>query len=384
MADHVDQNESPATFDFISDEKFRNSLRNDYGEIVRCMGSGAWKAVHVLAGSIVETVLVDYLVATNHHKVKGKDPLKMELAEVIEACRKDGVLSQRASDLSSVIRSYRNLIHPGRVIRLGEKIDLKTATVAKTLVDVVLEEIVAAKADKYGFTAEQIVNKVEKDSSAVSVLSHFLKDTNEFERERLLLDVIPKRYFNTDFNNPFEEFFVDHLEKVFRQTFDTLPDEKKAVVTKRFVKILKEESEEVVFKYQIGFFKASDLKYLNGSDASLVKTHLLSRLRTELESKELLDVMVGIGGFLEPDEIGPLMDSIMRMMAYSKSERLRKRASTALIDLFYEIPEGPDEKMKKRLDEWIALLKRKELTEPLREAEILKNIMDNRNEELPF
>ncbi len=154
------------------------------------MENGAWKAVHVLAGSVVEAILVDYLIGTGYPKKSGKDPLKMELGPIISACKDEKIITERTADLSSVIRSYRNLIHPGRVIRLNEKIDKKSASIAKALVDVVADEVATAKAVSYGFTAEQIANKIENDSSALAVLAHFLKETNELERERLVRDVV--------------------------------------------------------------------------------------------------------------------------------------------------------------------------------------------------
>ncbi len=56
------------SFDFISGEDFRISLENDYKELNDAMQVEAWKAVHVLAGSIIEAVLVDYLFAINYNK----------------------------------------------------------------------------------------------------------------------------------------------------------------------------------------------------------------------------------------------------------------------------------------------------------------------------
>jgi hypothetical protein len=41
-------------FDFISGDKFRLSLESDYQELQSAMQVEAYKAVHVLAGSIVE------------------------------------------------------------------------------------------------------------------------------------------------------------------------------------------------------------------------------------------------------------------------------------------------------------------------------------------
>jgi hypothetical protein len=355
-------NEQMRAFDFVSDEKFRATLTSDYRELLTSIEGGAWKAVHVLAGSIIEAILVDYLVATDYQKRKRKDPLKIELADAIEACRAEGVLSQKAADLSSVIRSYRNLIHPGRVIRLGEKIDSNTSMIAKALVDVVVDEVSAAKADKYGFTAEQIANKLEMDSSSLSVLSHFLKETNEYERVRLLLDILPERYFRIADDSAGMEVGLPDLQKCFRQTFETLSEEKKAVIAKRFVKVLKEENTQHVFTYETAFFKANDLAYLSASEVALVKEHLLSRLEKERTQSPLLGVLEGLGRHLKPQEISRSTDVLMHFVAYGK-EALRKKGTDAVRRLWSEIPAGPDEKLTKRLDEWITFLGEKGLVE---------------------
>jgi hypothetical protein len=129
-------------FDFITGAQFRESLENDYGEMVRCFDSKSWKSVQVLAGSIVEALLIDYLLATNDPPRGGKDPLRMDLAEAVNICKAEGVLSERTADLSSVVRSYRNLIHPGRTVRLNEaQPSENSAKIALALVDLLVEEV---------------------------------------------------------------------------------------------------------------------------------------------------------------------------------------------------------------------------------------------------
>lgn len=49
-----------ASFDFITDEDFRISLEKDFKELNLCIQTGAYKAAVVIAGSIVEAVLIDY------------------------------------------------------------------------------------------------------------------------------------------------------------------------------------------------------------------------------------------------------------------------------------------------------------------------------------
>src|SRR5438445_785749 len=174
-------------FDFVSGDAFRESLASDYEELERCLEARAYKAVHVLAGSIVEAILVDYLVASGYNK---KDPLKLELAQAIDECKSAGIVSQRIVDLSNVIRDYRNLIHPGRVIRLEESVDSSGAVIAKSLVEIVIKEVSKKKAKEYGYTAEQILTKLESDPRNDPVIRHLTSEIAPTELERLMLKVL--------------------------------------------------------------------------------------------------------------------------------------------------------------------------------------------------
>lgn len=78
----------------------------------------------------------------------------MDLMEAIEICRQEKALTDRTADLCSVIRSYRNLIHPGRLIRPGEPApDKDSATIAVTLVRIIAEELAATREKAVGLTA---------------------------------------------------------------------------------------------------------------------------------------------------------------------------------------------------------------------------------------
>jgi hypothetical protein len=356
-------------FDFVTEVSFRTSLESDYRELIRCLEGGSWKAVHVLAGSVVEAILGDYLIGIDYQKKTGKDPLKMELGPVILACKDEKIISERTADLSAVVRSYRNLIHPGRVIRLNEKVDGKTATIAKHLVDVVADEVAAAKAVSYGFTAEQIATKIEKDPSALAVLKHFLKETNDRERERLVADVLPRRYFFV--RDMGDESGADDYQRCHRQTFHGLSDEGKTRVAKRFVKVLKEEAGDYVLAYENLFFRAGDLKYLEPNDAAMVKAHLLSRLEKD-QSEAMLDVLDDLGSFLSKYELQRVIDAYAKVVAYGKSPRARDKARYLLFMLHFEVQEQAQEQLTERIDSWIKLLDEKELNQQKAVFEQLK------------
>lgn len=357
-------------FDFITEASFRTSLESDYRELIRCLDNGAWKAVHVLAGSVVEAILTDYLIGVDYQKKSGRDPLKMELGPIIQACKEEKIITERTADLSSVIRSYRNLIHPGRVIRLNERVDTKTASIAKALVDVIAGEVSAARAVSYGFTAEQIANKIEKDPSALAVLAHLLRKTNERERGRLVADVLPSRFFFA--RELGGEADSGHYQKCHRQAFDTLSAESKGNVTKRFVRILEEEAGDYVLAYENLFFRASDLEYLDPNDAAMVKAHLLSRIEKE-QGPAVMDVLDGLGPFLSEGEIGRVASAYARVIAYGKSQALKSKASYLLLILHMETQGDVQKQLEKRLDSWIDTLGKKGMTEQKAALEELKS-----------
>ncbi len=182
-------------FDFISDERFRKSLDCDYREMLSSLEAGAWKAVHVLAGSIVEAILVEYL-SVSRTAGTGPDPLRLDLNDAIEACKAAGVIQDSTASLCDVIRNYRNLIHPGRVIRLKQEVGADGAQIASSLVSMITREVATKRKEVYGATAEQIVKKVKSDQFSIAVLPHLLGEANEHELARLVTTLIPQAYFD--------------------------------------------------------------------------------------------------------------------------------------------------------------------------------------------
>lgn len=294
-----------ATFDFISGEEFRLSLENDYNELSLAMQAGAWKTVQIMAGSIIEAILIDYLISSDNAQSNRKNPLDMSLAEAITACRQDNVLTETTEHLSHVIRTYRNLIHPGRQIRLHEQADENTAKIVQALVEIIAKEIAARRKENYGYTGEQILTKLEQDSTAIGIVGFLLKETSEIEKERLLLKLIPRRYFDLMSNYSDEQIpakaqkILTTLITCYRETFDQSDKKTKEKVAENFVRIIKEESSNVAWRYS--FFRGADLSYYSSNEAFLVKRHFLSILTHPIMSKYQL-TLEGLGSFLTPVE----------------------------------------------------------------------------------
>jgi hypothetical protein len=369
-------------FDFMSDEAFRLSLEADYHELELCMQAGAWKAVHVLAGSIIETILLDYLLATDYPS-RSNTNLKladMRLFEIINVCKSEHILTNKAADLSHVIREYRNLIHPEKVRRLGETVDENGAIVAQALVRMVVEEVGTKRGEIYGYTAEQLVTKIVRDPSVFPILGHLLKSMKAFELKRLLLKVLPNRYFEIVDPENIPDGAVPSkstlaaLEGCFRLAFDLVSNEVKYEVAKSFVRILKEESAEVVATYETAFFRGKDLKYYSPEDEQMVKHHFLSRINTNI-TFSLLKAMDGIGTFLAFEDIDDLfVDPFIRLMTSIDADVSNEKAKEIFLAEFYNMNAKAQDKVAKRLEDWVYTFKQKgwqgdmNMTESLQES----------------
>ena len=78
----------------------------------------------------------------------------MDFGEALNVCKEKKVISSKTAALSSVVKGYHNLIHPGRLIRLNETISRSSAEVVRALVSIVVDEVEKRKRENYGYTAE--------------------------------------------------------------------------------------------------------------------------------------------------------------------------------------------------------------------------------------
>jgi len=315
-----------ANFNFISIPQLRQCLESDYTELQACLKAKAWKAVHVLSGSIVEAVLIDAL------RGMGEDESEldsMELARLIGLAQEKGILDGEAVDLSTVIRKYRNLIHPGRVKRLEKVVDGSGAVIAAQVVEIITSQVAKKKQQTYGYTAEQLLERLRGGSSALPLVTLLLGDTHKAEVERLLIDVLPIAYFEA-INDPHSPPGEDsHLIVCYRTIFDATDDDVRTKVAKNLFKIYKNKPEATVVIYEDNFFRGSDLAYLSESERQFIKAHFLPRVNnTSLE--RLLDNIGGIGPFLDTEEAYSLALTLA-LAATGEDKELAKRARSAVL-----------------------------------------------------
>ncbi|MES3034938.1 MAG: hypothetical protein V4813_13145 [Gemmatimonadota bacterium] len=346
------------TFDFIASRDFRNSLERDYAEMSAVEAQGAWKSVQVLAGSIIEALLVDYLVASNDPPRAGKDLLRLDLAEAIAICQGEGILSTRSAELSSVVRSYRNLIHPARLIRLGEaQPSRQSATIAIALVDVIVDEVAKRRQEKFGFTAEQVFSKIERDSNCLPLLKHLLTEVSDSSRERLLLELIPDRYIElkvADDDDPFSEESAKlaRFQKAFRLILELSAEPAKQQAAAEFVRVLREADGDYVTRFQQAFFIPEDIQHVAQPQRAIVKEYFLS-LATSDHTPRSGEHLAGLAPYLAKQDIVAWADPYVRTAFLStSSETAKANVQKAFLRGFRLLPSSLEKPLKKRLRDW--------------------------------
>jgi hypothetical protein len=292
---------------YISEDDLRESLVCDFREMEAACKAESWKSVQVLAGSIVEALLIDYLLAIRHAGKPEGDILKMELGAAISACVSEKLLDETTEKLCSVIRDYRNLIHPGRVKRLQQPVTQETAEIAMRLVRMVANKTAKRRREQYGYTAQEVMAKIECDSTAFpGILPALLKKLPQSERKRLLLKLLPERNSElrcglilateNDFFVPSHRKQIRCVSLCFRQLFQSSDPETVSEVVNKHLRILHSGAEMDRRHYEYAFFRARDIAHYPHPDRATLVNHVFSIL--EPPDAEALACTEGLGPYL--------------------------------------------------------------------------------------
>lgn len=146
-------------FEFINDAVLRQSLLNDLAAVSRALGNGEWKAATVLGGSFLEALLLwaatDFsgkkqaefqagIQAAVARELKKTPPTKLEdwtLYQLIEVCVDCSLISPQTATQARLSKAFRNLIHPGRAIRLAAECNIGTAMAARAAIEFVSQDL---------------------------------------------------------------------------------------------------------------------------------------------------------------------------------------------------------------------------------------------------
>jgi hypothetical protein len=145
---------------FVTDAPFRETLRADIAAASRSFGVADWKGATVLAGSVVEALL---LWAVLEHETrtprssaqaalslvgsgalsKSPDPAveRWGLHELTEVAHTLGIIGPITAAQCRIAREFRNLIHPGRAARMGQQCNRGTTLSALAAVEHVIGDL---------------------------------------------------------------------------------------------------------------------------------------------------------------------------------------------------------------------------------------------------
>lgn len=137
---------------FIADDGFRQTLRIDIGAIDMALANGEWKAATVLAGSVIEALLLwalqtkreqpDIESAVAAAKLRPRGPLEhWDLHDYIRAARQLEIITEQTAAAADLAKDFRNLIHPGRAQRLRQKCDRASALSAVAGIEHVIRDL---------------------------------------------------------------------------------------------------------------------------------------------------------------------------------------------------------------------------------------------------
>jgi len=157
-----DEGAEPTTneLSFIADVAFRDALRRDLGAIDRCILNREWKAATVLGGSVVEALLLyalhEYEKANNStlqstiQSLKASRTLPKTLSrnldewglhQLTEVSAAVSLIQKGTADECRIAKDFRNLIHPGKSVRLAQQCDRGTAFLTLAAVEHVIRDL---------------------------------------------------------------------------------------------------------------------------------------------------------------------------------------------------------------------------------------------------
>ncbi len=117
-------------FEFISDPAYRKQLRHEMATIERLLKYEEWKAVMVMASSLLEAILCEQLVVLGEKRLKAAiadaisqktvrkntkpDPFTWNLPTYVQVAAQAGLIAKRTQAQALLSGDFRNLIHPGK------------------------------------------------------------------------------------------------------------------------------------------------------------------------------------------------------------------------------------------------------------------------------
>lgn len=328
-------------FEFISDLRFKSILERDYKELERCFEAECYKSVLVMSGSLIEALISEFFINQPPVGYNDKKILGLTLGQLIDLALSEKLIDEKVKSLSSVVRGFRNLIHPGRELRSNERFDKETANVSLSLVRIILKDIKSKYVEVYGYSAKDVFNKIANDHLSINIFGELVSKLNYNEKLKLLKLIIDAHLGaeNLVLDNPKQ--YIDLLKPLIQ----------KDDLIKQLVLLYQEvetgEQWEILRLYYL--FK-EDLNLLDKDKRELIIKYLISVLDNtkslyQLDEFRALGIFSTITNYIKDSSVKNQYIEMLR--AFNQGA---KQFGT-LAPLWYQLTLGFTDDMKKELDE---------------------------------
>lgn len=146
-------------FDFVSDSALRKILTDDFVEAQRAFAVGAFKASAILAGGLIEGMLLDTLhkpeivKRDKYQSAVAKFPKvgdeinwdKVSLNHLLAAARELGLMGDTAARMAAGARDFRDTVHPKAELRQKMRAKLEEAKLILALVELIYRQLSEAQ-----------------------------------------------------------------------------------------------------------------------------------------------------------------------------------------------------------------------------------------------
>jgi len=381
----LDSRDSVEAMDYrfrtVRDSTLRRDLGSDYEELQKALKAYLHKSALVLAGGIVEAVLINYLrVIGYRHGPKKTDPDRMSLEDLISACRSEGALSQETAALCTVMRGYRNLVHPGRILREGESPDHARAEVAAKAVERVLEDVHNRIRKRPEWAAERVLEEFDWPPPLKRTVEKKIGQLPEADLIRLLVDVLPNRAAEASCND--DEVTLDGCDKCFWAAFKLASPEARTKAAAATLGVIEATAPYNSSGLIGALFSAELLPYLDCVNRDVLISYVVDELDGRVRNGHWMRV-AGLGSFLSESDVPAFIEALARGVVRG-DDRLRSFVKKAIVDEAKAMSDECRRLALIHLDKLIESLRRKGKGEgAARLSEVRFQIEPLRDEDIP-
>ena len=295
--------ESSIPLEFVTDEAYRELLENDLREMEASLNVRASKAATVLAGSLLEALLAFALDSAVRPPAVRTRFDSMSLDRLIAESHKVGLLTDEAVQLSVVVKSYRNLIHPGRARRLARTVDEDSAQVAAALVRMVSRHLESSLAGKRGSAASAVLRRLDDSSPPPGVLEHLVQRMPTTEVNLLLRRELPRALVDKAQASygRLSTKALRNYERAFALCWERCAPVVRRDAARCVAQAIGSESDDVVAAVVDAFLRPRYLDAFDEGDRELAVAHLLARLETR-PNKTYISLLGGMEEHLSVEQ----------------------------------------------------------------------------------